>query len=437
MYRTLVSKLSTNLYRGWWIVVICVVAQIVSSGTTGYVFSILVVPMEEDLGWNRATMYGVLSLGALTGSLLSVPLGPLFDRYGARVMMTLSAGFGGICVVLVGWISQPWQFYLLLGGGVAITRPALQTLGPRTAAANWFIKKRPAAFAMLTAGAPLSGILLVPLAAWIITSLGWRAVWISLGLLELLLIMPLTWITIRRRPEDLGLLPDGEAAEQPAKRTDNVVQRANSNADSLNDAWTPTLALKTRTFWLLILGFLLISFPASTVLVHLVPFWLDKGLSQGEATGLYSLYALVALAARPLWAVLVSRFGVHHCLTAFAFLYGASTVFLTFASGLALVALAGFGQAIVIGGYGQMQAQILPDYFGRSSVGTLTGYSSFLTLPAMAASPFLTALLHDLTKSYIAALSAYSVLAFLAVLSFFFAQNPGRPLKGRRQVQSF
>ncbi len=410
-----------KIYWGWWIVLICLLAQIVGSGSAGYVFSTLVVPMEQDLGWNRATIYLALSLGTVTGNLISPILGPLFDKYGARVMMALSAGFGGICAAAVGGIAHPWQYFALLGLGVAITRPALQILGPRTVAANWFLRKRPTAFALLTSGTPISGIVLVPIAVWMIVSLGWRSVWIAMGLLEACLIAPLAWLVIRRHPEELGLRPDGAAAPAAAE---SAFEASEQRRD---DSWTPKLALKTKAFWLLILGFLLISFPSSTVLVHLVPFWLDKGLSQAEATGLFSLYAFVALMGRPLWAMLVTKFGVHRCLIAFAVCYSASMVLLTFTSGLVWVAFAAFWQAVIIGGYGQLQAQVLPDYFGRRYVGTLTGYSSFLILPAMASSPFITALLHDARKSYFIPFSAYSISAMLAIICFFFAWRPTTP----------
>lgn len=147
------SRFPKTIYRGWWIVLVAWLALLISNGTTSYLINLLSGPMERDLGWDRSTVYGALSMAGVVSGLLSAPIGPLLDRYGGRVLMTISAALSGVALALTGAVHEPWQCFLVLGVGVAITRPALN-VGPRMAIANWFIQKRPLAFGLYSTGNP-------------------------------------------------------------------------------------------------------------------------------------------------------------------------------------------------------------------------------------------------------------------------------------------
>ena len=103
-----------------------------------------------------------------------------------------------------------------IGLGEALTHPALHNLGPRTAIANWFMRKRPPAFAIYSLGRSVSGILMVPIAIWIMDVASWRWVYVAVGAVEVLLLAPLCWLVVRKLPEDVGLRVDGDDAPPPA-----------------------------------------------------------------------------------------------------------------------------------------------------------------------------------------------------------------------------
>ena len=336
MHNLALLRRPRTIYRGWWIVLTGLLALIVSGGTTSFIFSVLIKPMEADLGWSRATLVGVLTLGGLVSGVLAASVGPLFDKHGARFMMTAGAVLGGVCFILVSRVSSPWQYYLLLGVGEAITRPALDTVGPRTAIANWFVSKRPAAYAIFTSGRAVAGITLVSPMAWLAMNAGWRMVWVVMGLLELVLVAPLAWASVRKRPEDEGLLPDGVLPDTQPPREATLHEGAGLGTEATEVPWSVSQALHTKSYWALVLGIVLVSFPGASIFIHMSPYFQDKGLSTAGAALLLSVYASGALLGRVVWAFLAARIGIQRSLTTFAVAYGTAIMLFIGASGVLL-----------------------------------------------------------------------------------------------------
>lgn len=411
------------VFRGWWIVGTGLLALVFSGGATTYVFSVLIKPIEDELGWSRAIIVGVITLGGLVSGFLSAPMGPLFDKYGARALMTVSAIFGGLCFMLTGAVTQVWQFYLLLGIGEAITRPALENLGPRTAIANWFIRKRAAAFAVFSTGRSISGILLVPIAALLIATVSWRWVFVLVGIVELLVLAPLSWIAVRRRPEELGLLPDGESPRRASEGGDE----AEASAPAQEPVWTRGQVLRTKTYWLLTLGFLLNSFPASSIYIHMASFLQDKGFNPLAAASGISVYGWGAFSGRVVWGAMAAKLGIRNTLTIYASSYSVVILLYTLASEELTIYPAIFALGIVIGGAQQLSAQVWPDYYGRNVVGAVSGITTLINTPASASSPLILALVYDVTHSYVGVHLFCAALTLVAAGFFLFAARPTPP----------
>src|SRR5687768_8341302 len=87
------------IYRGWWIVFVGYLSQMVTVGSTGFVFGVLILPMQADRGWSRSEIVGVITLARLLSGVFALWLGPFVDRRGARGLMTASALAGGLCLI--------------------------------------------------------------------------------------------------------------------------------------------------------------------------------------------------------------------------------------------------------------------------------------------------------------------------------------------------
>ena len=410
-------------FRGWWIVGVSFLALYTNGSATSYLFSVLVLPMENDLGWSRTVLVGALTVATFVAAGVGVIIGPMFDRHGARVGMTLSALAGGVFLLLIPLVSAPWQYYLLLGVGVGATRAALDNIGPRTAIANWFGRRRAAAFAWFSGGRAVFGVTAVTPIAFLVANTSWKAGWIVMGIAELALLLPATWIIVRRRPEDVGQFPDGESRPRLVQREAGVRVETGHEGE-----WTRGEAVRTRTFWFLVAAFVLTGFPSTGIIANMLPYLSDEGLSLRLASALLSLFASGALFGRPLWGLAASRMGVHAALTLYGIGYGVviGGYVLAYNAPTLLVAVVPLG--MVTGGSQQLQAQAWPDYFGRRSVGAITGLSTLLVMPAMATGPLIAAVAFDLLGSYTVVLSVYSIAALAAGLFFYLAKRPSRSL---------
>lgn len=425
--RALLSRAAgvTNVYRGWWIVLTGFLTLVFHGGSTTYVYSVMLPAMEDDLGWSRTTLVGVLTLGAFVSAAAGMVMGPVFDRRGARGGMVAGAAVGGLFLVLAGLVQSPWQYYALIGVGHAIARPALETLGPRTAIAQWFVRKRPFAYAAFSGGRAVSGIILVPIIAWVISVAGWRIGWVVLGVLVWVVVLPMSAVWVRRRPEDMGLHPDGDPVRPPSQ------ERSNAPVRPAEPVWRGRDALRSPTFWMISGGMVLAMFPTAGIFVHLVPYFEEHGLSRAAAAWGVSLFALGAIAGRPLWAWLAIRFGIRGALTMFGLGYGFSVIaFALLDPGWAVVGAA-VAVGLTNGGAMQLQAQAWPDYFGRGIVGLLTGVSIALVTPTIAFAPLAAAIVHDRVGDYTPVWLAYGAAGFGAAALF--ALTPRPKITGRGQ----
>lgn len=408
-----------GVYRGWWIVLVSYYTQLITSGAGGWVFGVLILSMQQDFGWSQTTVVGVLMVDRWLSGILSLVLGPFVDRHGARALMTASAVLAGVGLFVVAISWDVWTFYAgwaLYG----IAQPGVGLLGPRVAIANWFVRKRATAFVLFSMGSATAGIVAAPLAGWVDVQYGWRVIWVAFGVM-CLTVAPMAWFAFRRRPEDLGLLPDGDQPGDPAS------PESSASIEVREAPWTVRQALRTRAFWLMTLGFLLISMPSGTIFVNISGFVQSHGFSRQAAASVVLAYGLGVVPGRPIWGVCLAKLGVYRTLIVFALLYAIAIVVFAMQSTLIGLYITIFLLGISIAGGQQMNAQALPDYFGRKIVGALTGYSQIANVAVAGSAPLLTAAVFDATGGYTPAFLFFAVACGVAAVAFFFSQPPVHP----------
>ncbi len=411
-------------FRGWWIVGVSFLSLFTHGAATSYLFGLLVAPMEESLQWSRTTLVGALTLATFVSAGLGLVLGPLFDRHGVRLGMTLSALLGGVSLVLLAFTRTPWEYYVLLGIGVGAARTGLENIGPRTAIANWFIRRRAAAFAWSSGGRAAFGFTMVPLFALLVAHTSWRAGWAVLGVVEIVVLAPLVWLIVRRRPEDCGLLPDGDPSPPAPSSAATPAARRPGPAE---ESWTLREAVRTRTLWLIVISLILTGFPATGVIANMVLYFIDEGLSLDFASGAFAFFGLGAMFGRPFWGYVASRLGIHLSLVAWGFSYALVLALYALASSPATLFMSAWPVGLVIGGAQQLQSQVWPDYFGRRHVGSITGFTTLLVTPAMALGPLAAAAAFVQMGSYAPVLSIYAAGAFISGFFFLLAKRPAKP----------
>lgn len=393
-------KNNGRLYYGWYIAAALAVTETISWGIVYYAFTVFITPMETELGWSRSQLTGGFSLALLIAGAMAFPVGTWIDRHGARWLMTIGSILASLLVVAWSQVNDLTTFYLVWAGlgvcaAAVLYEPAFAVM------AIWFVRRRSTALAIITFAAGLASTIFVPLSDALLRSFGWRQSILMLGIFLAVTTIPLHALILRRRPADLGLLPDGEANAMELHTT--VVHF------SLSDA------LHSRFFWLLTLAFSLAYLAANAIRVHFIPFLIDSGMDASTAALASGSIGLMQVAGRVVFAPLDTRFS-GRTMVAAVFALQAAGMFVLLVSGVSLLTVGIF--VMVFGAaYGAQtlaRASIIAELFGSSHYGRISSVMAlFLTLAGTAA-PVGAGLIYDRFGSYQPVLLLVVVLALAA-----------------------
>jgi MFS family permease len=273
------SAAGRRLYYGWVLVVTLGVTETISWGVLYYAFSALLAPMQADLGWSRGALTGAFSLAVVLSALAAVPVGRWLDRHGARALMT-AGSCAGVALVLAWSQASTIPGFYAVWAAIGVVQAAVLYEPAFAVVAVWFHRRRGRALTTVTLFAGFASTVFLPLTAWLVQAQGWRAALVSLAaLLAVGTILPHA-LVLRRRPEDLGLRPDGAAAAAGPEDTGPAAGAGVSLAEALHDP---------RFYWLAV-AFCLSSLAAFGLTVHLVPVLQGRGF---DATAAATLAGLV------------------------------------------------------------------------------------------------------------------------------------------------
>ncbi|HZA23797.1 MAG TPA: MFS transporter, partial [Dehalococcoidia bacterium] len=349
--------------------------------------------------------------------------GWLIDRFGNRQLLVPAillavAGF----MVLSFFVNDVWSFalvYLLmvsLGNSIAFQHAMFAGLN------QWFRRRRSLAISILAATGSLGGLLLVPTMNLLITNQGWQQATLVSGLLYLVVLLPLT-IFFRNRPEEMGLLPDGDTTAPVAGGTD---RSTSSRRLELRD-YTVKEAFRTRAYWLLMLGAGLRQMATLGILVSIVPILETKGISRQEAANLTGLMFGINFFSRLVIGYLGDRWPKSLILSSTLAIeaLGFLCLFLGDWSGLGIILILLFILFQGIGdGAGIIVWAAVGEYYGRDRFATLRGYITFAFSWALIASPVYAGWVFDNFGNYDWAIGPAGVCAAIASLCFFAIKKP-------------
>jgi OFA family oxalate/formate antiporter-like MFS transporter len=271
---------STGLFYGWVIVGVMAATAALSMALGGLNFGLFIKPIGDELGIGRGTFGWAQSARQLASAFTAPVVGSLLDRFGARILLAAAALIAGGALSGVAFVDAGWQIIALFAvtGLVGLSGPgALVTSVPVT---RWFVRKRAKAMAIASLGIPVGGVIFVPATQMLIDAFGWRQAIILLGLVGGGAIVPLALLFIRRQPEDLDLLPDGaRPVVATVALTGNEAQSTLPRLEHIQErSWTRAEAMRTGTFWQMVIVFSLVNLAVSTVGVHRIPAFMDRGL---------------------------------------------------------------------------------------------------------------------------------------------------------------
>ena len=400
-------------FYGWRVVLISAVANAMSMGLGTLNFGLFIQPMEADLGINRTEFGAAGSLRQVAGAFSSPWVGRLIDRHGVRYLLPLATLIGCLCLGALAFIDHGWQLLTLFAiiGLVGMLGPGqLLTTVPVT---KWFVANRPRAIALMSLGVPAGALIFMPLTQLFIEGFGWRGAWIALAIIGVLVICPMTLIWMRRVPEDHGQQPDGNA------------HAAVSEAEQHEEAqWSLAAARRQLVFWQLAFAMGMVAFAISTVSLHRLPEFVDKGLDPLYVGLAVAWDALLAGVATYLLGGVGSRIPVRVVGLVGFTLLSLGVIGHIFVAGLpsliAAMTIWGFG----IGAMIYVSNLVWAEYFGRDHVGAIRGFVTPITLLLGASGAPIAGFIFDQIGSYDLVWWLSAGLMFVSALLMWFSHPP-------------
>ena len=425
----LASRLQRILpfYYGWVVVGASGTAVFARMAPAITTLTVFIYPMSQELGWSRTLIAGAVSAGALSSIVLSPAIGWAIDRFGSRPVLVSGVLTVGAAMTSLAWATIPATFYLAYAAGRVVFHTAAP-IGASTVVSRWFVRMRGRAIGVIFFCGAIGGVVFTMSSALVIDNFGVAQAWITLGIICLAVALLPNLLLVAERPEELGLLPDGGV--DTSANADNVrpAIRTASPSPADSDSFTTRQAIRSVTFWILVVTGFATFFVHAGVNVHIAAYLRDKGLSLTNAASVVTASWVVSAFGSVAWGWLMERLSARVLYSVMLAMLAGSVLLLMSASSTtgALGAAAIIG--LVAAGGNITPAVMYADYFGRASLGKIRGIGEIGVLVGQSTGPLLAGVVFDLRGSYTLIFLAYAATAAAASLLVLSARRPMRAI---------
>ena len=386
-----------RFFYGWIIVAVTFITMAIGVNARTS-FSLFFPPIIDEFGWEQGVTAGAFSFGFVVSAAVSPLIGRAMDRFGPRTVMELGVALMAGGMLLAPLTTQPWHLYLTIGVLVGAGSVCLGYSGQSLFLPNWFSRRRGLAMGLAFAGVGIGSVTLLPWVQHMIEQTGWRTACTAMGIMILVVLAPIN-LLLRKRPQDLGFEPDGDAAPSAsAKPVSYVVDAVWANTD-----WTWSRAVRTARFWWIALGYFCVLYIWYAVQVHQTKYLLDIGFSPGVAVWALGAVSLLGIPGQIALGHLSDRIGREWIWTVscagFAICF-AALVALKYFPVLPLVYLMVLAQGALGYGVTSIIGAIVLEIFQGKYYGSIFGTIMIAALAGGAAGPWVTGVLHDFFGDY-------------------------------------
>jgi predicted MFS family arabinose efflux permease len=367
---TLARLVSTRFHYGWLAVGVLFLVLLASAGIRATP-SVMMLPLEHDFGWSRATVSLAISVNLALYGLTGPFAAAAMQRFGIRPTLLIALVVLASGVAVSSLMTAPWQMVVIwgvmVGGGTGVAALTLAA----TMVNRWFSTHRGLAMGILTASSATGQMVFLPFLAMIAEHYGWRPVVLVVATVAALTIPLVAWL-LPERPSSLGLQPFGEALDAPSAAVAGPTRGALATAFG-----TLAMAARTRDFWLLFFSFFICG--ASTngyIGTHLIAMCADHGMSEVQGASLLATMGIMDLIGTTLSGWLSDRYNSRVLLFFYYGLRGLALIYLPFAFGINF-----FGLPVFTLFYGLDWIATVPptvrlanDVFGRQAAPIVFGW---------------------------------------------------------------
>ena len=409
-----------GIYYGWYVVAAATFVVLVTIGARN-AFGVFIIPMEDEFGWNRFTVSLAAGLGGLVNGVVQPFAGRIFDRTGGRKVILVSLILVGLATMLLSLTFHILFLIFMFGFVASVAISGSSITNTAALVARWFRRNRATAMAINATGLSMGGLIMVPLAWYMIQATNWRITWAALGLV-VLVALPLAFMFIHEDPAKLGLRPDGDPA--PADDDtgeDNENQRGPLEADRWSDSF------RSLPIWQMSTSYLVCGATTYLLVIHFVPYAIDRGVSGGLAAVIFGVMSGLNVIGAIGAGMISDRFTRKDIL---------GLVYILRGGGYMILVLPGmFGVPVLSGDLGlwlfasivgftwiataPLTTSLTADVYGLRSLGTIAGVTFVFHQVGGFGAVLLAGLLYDLTGSYTIPFLLFGSLLFPAAISAF------------------
>ncbi len=400
-----------KVYEGWIVVAAAAVLYLVIGASVTYGLGPVFNELVNEFGWSVAATSLAFSLRTEVGGVAAPIVGGILDRVGVQRVIVGGVVIASCGAFMMSMVETLWQFYaamitLSLGVSGAGSQVGL------AATATWFEKRRARAMSIMTLGGGVGGLVAVAMAA-LVEELGWRPALRVLALVMLIGGLGIARVTRSRPP----------GHPQPM---DGVPLWEGSVTDGDDSRWGIPMAraVRSRSFALLTMGMIAISFSTTAVVVHQVPYLEHLGVAKATAASTVLLFTLTSIVGRIGLGFLADRFAKRAVMASAAGLVAIGVALLASSNSLVTATVA---IAIVAPGYGAtmpVRPALFADYFGTKHFGAVNGLATMLALSGGAAGPWVVGRVVDSTGGYVEGWYLSAAVALAGIPLFLIAMPP-------------
>lgn len=412
-----------NVFYGWHIVGTCMVIHLWMCIVWIYGMQVFFNPIISTFGWSRTVVSGAFSLQRLEGSIEAPVLGFLLDRFGPRRIFVIGALIGGLGLISLSFVQHIWMFYVSVML-TAVGTSACVGQSRSWVIVQWFRRLRGRALGIGACGAVFSGPLLV-VTLVLVEHLGWRAAFLVTGVSTWIIVIPLSMV-LRTRPEQYGLLPDGDLPEGAAQglAQPGTALQADKPGSSGETSLSVRQALGTKPFWTLTLIFGAHSMGTSALGVHQIPYFESLGFTSGQAVSVLGFYTVFSALGRLGGGWAMDFFDKRMVIAGLLVLQALSFLLLANINSYWQIIPFALFYGVAFGGFNPGRGAIISAFFGPRNFGAIQGLTHTVTVLGGMAGPILMGLAFDITESYTLAVYVIMLITAAAIPLAFTTRPP-------------
>ena len=405
-----------GIYPGWWVLGACCFLALFPGAIFSYGFPVFYIPIREDLMLTDTQVSLIFALSRGEAGIGGPLVGWMVDKFDSRPIVLVFGLMAGVGVIILSGVDGYWIFVLVYVGVVSVGNNSGFGQTFLAVMNRWFVRRRAVGMTIVITAYTAGGAMLIPVLSRGIEALGWRDVMLYTGIFVVVVVIPFA-LFIRRSPESMGidLAEVGEAVEQSTTST--------SSAQASGRDFTVAEALRTPTYWFILVASALRISVTSGVLVHAIPIMVWKGTSAQTGADVLSLLFFVSIPARLLIGMSGMKLPGQGVLGVGMAVGGVSLLGLNLVTGTWIIFPFIAGMA-VLEGASVLNWVLVGNIFGRRSFATLTGIISVFYSAGMMLSPLFLGWMVDRTGGYTESQLILTVLYGVSAGLFAIARAP-------------